>query len=311
LKPLIAFFRLIRWPNLLFIIITQVLFMYCVISPIYDQAGINPFLRGNNFFLLCLSSVLIAAAGYMINDYFDLNIDLINKPHKIIVDRVISRRWTIILHFFLSITGIAIGFFLDFTTRIWFVGITNLICALALFLYSVSLKRKLLIGNILISLLTAWVILVIPWCENKHLFGRQNLLETDKILRISFLYAGFAFIISLIREVVKDMEDTEGDKKQGCTTMPIVWGIPAARIFATGCTILLIIVLLIVQVYLIQLRWWFAIIYFILLVIIPLFHWISLLFKAHNPYDFHRLSTYIKLIMLAGIVSLLFFRFYP
>ena len=223
---------------------------------------------------------------------------------------MISRRWTITLHFILSITGIAIGFYIDFTSRIWFLGITNLACALLLFLYSISLKRKFLSGNILISLLTAWVILVIPWCENKHLFGSHNLLQTDKILRISFLYAGFAFIISLIREVVKDMEDTEGDRKQGCTTMPIVWGIPAARIFTAACFILLIVVLLVVQVYLIQLRWWLAIVYFVLFVIIPLALCLQLLFKANKQTDFHRLSTYIKLIMLAGILSLLFFKFY-
>ncbi len=310
MKKIIAFIRLIRWPNLLFIIITQSLFMYCVIFPLYQQAGLQPFLTGKNFILLCLSSVLIAAAGYIINDYFDLNIDLINKPHKIIVDRLISRRWTIILHFFLSIAGIFIGFYLDFTTRIWFVGITNLACAMMLFLYSVSLKRKFLAGNLLISVLTAWVILVIPWCENKHLFGSNNLLQTDKILRISFLYAGFAFIISLIREVIKDMEDAEGDRKQGCTTLPIIWGISAARIFTIACCILLIIVLLVVQIYLIQLRWWLAIAYFVLLVIIPLARCLQLLLKANEPAEFHRLSTYIKLIMLSGILSLLFFKLY-
>lgn len=310
MKQITAFFRLIRWPNLLFIIITQSLFLFCVIFPLYGEAGLRPFLTERNFILLCFSSVLIAAAGYIINDYFDLNIDLINKPDKIIVDKMISRRWTITLHFILSITGIAIGFYIDFTSRIWFLGITNLACALLLFLYSISLKRKFLSGNILISLLTAWVILVIPWCENKHLFGSHNLLQTDKILRISFLYAGFAFIISLIREVVKDMEDTEGDRKQGCTTMPIVWGIPAARIFTAACFILLIVVLLVVQVYLIQLRWWLAIAYFVLFVIIPLALCLQLLFKANKQTDFHRLSTYIKLIMLAGILSLLFFKFY-
>lgn len=284
--------------------------MYCVIFPLYREAGLHPFLTGKNFILLCLSSVLIAAAGYIINDYFDLHIDLINKPDKLIVDRIISRRWTIILHLLLSIAGIAIGFYLDFTTRIWFVGISNLICAGMLFFYSISLKRKFLAGNILISLLTAWVILVIPWCENKHLFGSQNNLQTDKILRISFLYAGFAFIISLIREVVKDMEDVEGDRKWGCTTLPIVWGTAAARIFAATWGILLIVVILIVQVYMIFLQWWLAISYFCLCVLAPLGYSLKLLYQANTPAAYHRLSSLIKLIMLAGILSLLFFKLY-
>lgn len=310
MKQIIAFFRLVRWPNLLFIFITQALFMYCVIFPIYHEAGLHPFLAGTNFFLLTLSSVLIAAAGYIINDYFDLNIDLINKPEKLIVDRIISRRWTIILHLLLSVAGIAIGFYLDFTTRIWFVGISNLVCAGMLFFYSISLKRKFLAGNILISLLTAWVILVIPWCENKHLFGQHNNLQTDKILRVSFLYAGFAFIISLIREVIKDMEDVEGDRKLGCTTLPIVWGTSAARIFTATWCILLIAVILIIQVYMVHLQWWLAIVYFLLFVIAPLGQSIKLLYRANASADYHRLSTLIKRIMMAGILSLIFFKLY-
>ena len=118
---------------------------------------------------------------------------------------------------------------------------------LLLFVYSTSLKRRFLIGNVLISLLTAWVILVIAWCEYNHLMRTSNGLHAEKILRETFLFAGFAFVISLIREVVKDMEDMEGDRRYGCKTMPIVWGINATKVFVGVWLIVLTGVLIVVN----------------------------------------------------------------
>src|SRR5678810_514768 len=160
LKLVKAFFRLIRWPNLIFIAITQILFMYCVMQPLLAAGNKKPSLNYGNFLFLIISSIFIAAAGYIINDYFDMNIDRINKPDRLIVQKYIKRRWTIVWHFFLSMAGVAIGFYLDLTTRVTLLGFSNLICACLLFIYSISLKKKLLSGNVLISLLTAWTVLV-------------------------------------------------------------------------------------------------------------------------------------------------------
>ncbi len=299
-----------RWPNLVFIALTQFLFVYCIQVPIFEDHNIQAVVKGTNFILLCLSSVLIAAAGYIINDYFDLNIDLVNKPEKMVVAKIIRRRWTIVWHVILSITGIAIGFYLDFTTRIFFLGAANVICVVVLFFYSVSLKRKLLSGNILISLLTAWVILVVTWCEMSRLEEAEVSLVTARILRLTFLYAGFAFIISLIREVVKDMEDIEGDRKYGCTTMPIAWGMNAAKVFVAVWLAVLIALLVIVQFYVLQFNWWFSAIYCIVFIIVPLIWILRKLFKAAVPADFHRLSSVIKLVMFTGILSMVFFKLY-
>lgn len=310
LKLLTAFIRLVRWPNLVFIILTQLLFVYCIIMPIYAQAGITPVIYGWYFALLCVSSVFIAAAGYIINDYFDRNIDMINKPDKMVVDKIIKRRWAIVWHLLLSFIGIAIGFYLDFTTKIFLLGAANCICVLLLFIYSISLKRKFLIGNIIISLLTAWVILVITWCENGNIINTHNGLRSDKILRETFLFAGFAFIISLIREVVKDMEDIEGDRKYGCRTMPIVWGVNATKVFTAVWLIVLIVTLVIVQAYAARLQWWLSIAYCIVLIIAPLVWIFKKLYSAKTSKDFHTLSSLIKLVMLTGIVSMVFFRYY-
>lgn len=284
--------------------------MYCVLVPLFREAGKKTSLTPLNFSLLILSSVFIAAAGYIINDYFDLNIDLVNKPEKLVVQKFIGRRWTIIWHFFLSMGGIGIGFYLDLSTKATLVGMSNMICASLLFIYSVSLKRKMLWGNVLISLLTAWVVLVVTWCEARFFFKSNTILNTPKIARLTILYAGFAFVISLIREVVKDMEDVEGDRRYGCRTMPIVWGVNASKIFTAVWLFILIASLSLLQIYVLQFHWWLSAAYSMIFVIAPLFWILNKLFKAQSPQNFHAVSTAIKLVMFTGILSMLFFWFY-
>ncbi len=298
----------------MFIALTQCLFLYCIEQPIFSQANIPTNVHGLYFFLLVIASVFIAAAGNIINDYFDLNIDRINKPDKVVVDKVISRRWVILWHLILSSLGIAIGFYIDIKTNVRFLGLVNAVCVLLLFFYSVSLKKKFLAGNVIISLLTAWVVLVITYCETNHLidvFRKDTPLQVDKISRLTFLYAGFAFIISLIREVIKDMEDVEGDRRYGCRTMPIVWGLNASKVFIAVWLIVLITALAIVQFYVLQFGWWFwlSAAYCFIFIIVPLIWIFRQLFKAQTPAHFHRISSVVKWVMLTGILSMLFFKF--
>jgi 4-hydroxybenzoate polyprenyltransferase len=149
-----AFFRLVRWPNLVFIALTQALFYSCIYLPLYHEQ-----ITGKLTFLI-IASVLIAAAGYIINDYFDLNIDQVNKPQKNVVDKVIHRRWAIIWHLVLSFAGI-ISTALGVGLRHWYLVLANVACVALLWFYSTSFKRQLLLGNVIISLLTAWTILIL------------------------------------------------------------------------------------------------------------------------------------------------------
>jgi len=266
--------------------------------------------------LLSLSSVLIAAAGYIINDYFDLNIDRVNKPEKLVVEKIIKRRWAIIWHWALSFAGICIGIYLGFKLGQWLIAIANFGCVLLLWFYSTTFKKKLLIGNVIISLLTAWVILVFfvyrayfPVTVRVNADTVFN-LSISKLFKLAIVYASFAFIISLIREVIKDMEDIEGDEKYGCRTMPIVWGIPATKVFTAVWIIVLVSALVILQVYAIHLRWWWSIIYCGVTIIIPLLWILRKLYQAQLAKDYHRLSSAVKLVMLAGILSMIFFRIY-
>jgi len=128
-------------------------------------------------------------------------------------------------------------------------------------------------------------------------------------MRLGIVYTCFAFVISLVREVVKDMEDIEGDRKYGCTTMPIVWGTNAAKVFVAVWLIVLIAALVILQLYAITFGWWISVLYSVVLIILPLLYIFKQLFAAQTPQAFHSLSSVIKLVMFAGIVSMLFFCF--
>lgn len=306
MRLIAAFFQLVRWPNLVFIALTQVLFQFCIYRPLY--AGQVPPEDTLRFVWLVLASLLIAAAGYIINDYFDINIDEVNKPRRLVVDRVIHRRWAIAWHFMLSVTGL---FFTALAIPVkdkWYLLLANGGCVALLWFYSTSFKRQLLVGNVLISLLTAWTILIVFFSK----VSLTDALQTThtKFFRFAILYAGFAFIISLIREAIKDMEDMPGDARYGCRTMPIVWGLNATRVYTAVWLVVLMALLAVIQVYSLQFRWWAALFYSIPALFFPLGLILFRLRISRQPADFTRLSRLTKWVMLAGILSMLFFYFY-
>lgn len=301
-----AFLRLIRWPNLIFIALTQGLVFICLIRPLFPATHTS-----SNLFTLTFwigASVLIAAAGYAINDYFDINIDEVNRPETQVVDRIISRRWAMLWHFILNVLGLGLtALAVDWSTHayLWF---ANVGCVALLWLYSTRFKKTLLVGNILIAMLTSWTLLVIflsqfTWSE---LIGQHSEAQ-QKLTRIVMLYAGFAFVTTLIREAIKDMEDRIGDAKAGCKTLPIVWGFPAAKMYTAVWTVVLIVVLLIVHAYVLPFGWWWTSIYALSALIAPLVIFLARLMPAQQPADFKQLSRILKWVMLAGILSMSFF----
>ena len=312
MKMVGAFIKMIRLPNLFFIALTQLLFHITVLDIILLPLGVRPVLDGWNFIFLIVASVLIAAAGYIINDYFDINIDQVNKPNANVVDAEVPRRWAMALHFVLSGMGLLFSAYISWNTGLWYILLGNFICVLLLFGYSVSLKRKLLFGNIIISLLTAWVILIICIAEIKIATEVSAAIAeaSNKIIRIGILYAAFAFISSLIREAVKDIEDLPGDERYGCRTMPIVWGVNAAKVYVAVWLVVILALLVILQVYVFRFGWWVAMVYSIVFIIIPFVLIFLQLFKAKAQKDYHRLSNWTKLVMLSGILSMIFFYFY-
>lgn len=308
-----AFLRLIRWQNLLFIALTQCMFYFFIQIPSFQtHAGYFDYkLTLDLFICISLSSVLITAGGYVINDYFDLAVDRINKPEKLIVDRLIRRRWAIIWHLGLSITGVLLGVYVGYKTGNFLVGLANIFCMALLWFYSTMLKKKLFLGNILISLLSAWVILVIWFCEIRIGKVEPGFTEVQtRIYKLGVLYAAFACTISLIRDLLKDIEDMFIDEKYGHRTIPLVWGINAAKLFILNWLVVLTLAIIIVQIYALQLHWWWSVTYCVLFIIIPLVGLFKPILKAGSTQDYRPIMNRIKLIMLSGIVSMIFFKLY-
>lgn len=294
---------------MVFIILTQLLFEYCIYERIYRPDETAARLQ---FWFIVVASVCIAAAGNIINDYFDLNIDQVNKPDKVVVNTVISRRWVIFWHMVLSMLGLFFTVYALPVSLYWHLVLANMGSILLLWFYSTNFKKQMLVGNVVISLLTAWVLLILFFSKQplqiKHLLSVGH--SEVRFFRLTMLYASFAFVISLIREVVKDMEDIEGDRRYGCKTLPIVWGVNAAKLFVAVWLVVLIAALVILQFYVLPMGWWHSALYCFIAIIAPLIWILTRLFKSHTPADFHRLSTVIKLVMLTGILSMVFFRLY-
>ncbi len=278
---LIGLLKLTRIPNLLIIAVTQYLaVMYLVYEPHRLQM-----IRDTKLFLLVLSTLMIAAAGYIINDYYDVKIDYVNKPSRVVVGKLIRRRLVLAVHFTLNLTGIFIGFYLNDK-----VGLINLFSSFLLWIYSNRLKQMPLAGNLVIAFLTGLTFFVL-W-----VYYQQSMY-------LLFNYAIFAFAITLIREIIKDMEDMKGDEKFGSRTLPIIWGVRKTKSFLYA-----LILLSGVLFYFLTGRLNNPVLNnFFLILIIPAIYLIYLLFRADTQKKFNRLSLYCKMIMLAGIYSMTFF----
>ena len=237
-----------------------------------------------NLFLLSLSTVFIAAGGYIINDYYDVKIDYINKPDRVVIGKSITRRYAILFHIALSVAGIAIGFYLS-----WKIAGVNVLSVFLLWLYSNNLKRLPFVGNLTVAFLTGLAVIIVDL-----FYGKDNSLV--------LIYALFAFFMTLVREVIKDMEDLKGDNSFGCKTLPIVWGIRKTKI--------LIYVILIVfggvVIVLNQLYQALPFKYHLIFLFVPLFWLFLRLIRADMKKDFTRLSMYCKVIMMLGILSMAF-----
>lgn len=312
MKQAVAFLKLIRWPNLFFIALTQLLFHFCLLLPIFNRGGIDPVIGNRLLSVIVAMSVFIAAAGYIINDYFDINIDQINKPHRQFIPKFVTRRWAILWHSLLSFSGVVLSFYTGWKLGVWWIGPSNALCVFLLFVYSGTFKKRFLSGNIIIAALTAWAVALPGLASFYYLYyAPQGSVGTQaRILRYTLLYASFAFVISLVREAVKDIEDLKGDMRYGCKTLPIVAGINAAKTYVMVWLVVLMGAVIIMQAYAAQLGWWLTVLYALLFIVAPLGYLSAKFIAARRTGEYHSISTLAKFVMLTGILSLLFFKIY-
>jgi 4-hydroxybenzoate polyprenyltransferase len=300
--------KLLRYPNLILIVLTQYLFRYFILFPIFKNEGITPVLSHIDFALLVLSTILIAAAGYAINDYFDIRIDRINKPDKIIVGRLVSRRKAMSLHTVLNIIAIIIGFYVSYRAGNIKFGAINIVISMLLWMYAMKYKAYMLVGNIIVSFATAMTIFIVwlfenyaIWCSGQFVHANLHILNF-----LLWSYLIFAFGISIIREIIKNLEDIEGDRKCGCTTMPVVIGERSTRITLALLSVVLITALLYISYYFaFAMHWIYISCYLVIVVIIPFIYLIYMIMISRNKDDYSFLSNLTKFIMVAGVLSML------
>ncbi len=294
------FFKLIRLPNLLMIGVAQFLFRYTLVIPILNISEKFILLTHYDFALLVVSTLSIAAGGYIINDIEDRETDRVNKPNKIIIGEKISANNAYKLYFLFTAAGIATGFYLQFYRPIVYIGYINLISSGLLYFYSTTYKGIILLGNIIISLLTALSIALVVLTE-------PLALSDTTVISITAGYIVFSFLVSFAREVIKDLEDMDGDADADFKTLPVVMGTFAGKV--TAIIIISIVLLLIIYIQIISEQWKSLIpfLYVLLLIQIPLACLLNLIARAKTKNDFYKTSLLAKGIMVSGIFSMLVF----
>lgn len=299
-----AILNLIRWKNLLMLLLGQLLIKYALLEPFGVQTSLNGFA----ILLLILSTICIAAAGNIINDINDIETDFINKPNKIIIGNSISEKMAYNLFIIFNFIGVSIGFYLSHSVnRAPFFSIFVIISAL-LYVYATYLKRMLLIGNIVISVLVALSIIIVGVFELLPSITSQNQQIQFTFFKIIFDYALFAFIINLLREITKDIEDIDGDYKAEMKTLPIVIGRERAKNVLTALNFIPlfgIIFYVISDLY----KQPIAVGYFLLFVIAPQLYISIKTFSAKTKKNFHHISNMYKIVMLFGMLSLLLYKY--
>ena len=314
-----SLFRLIRLPNLVIVALTQYALQYAILLPELVKIAQKPLLPDFQFGLLVCSTVLIAAGGYVVNDIEDVEIDRLNKPeHKRIVERIYPLPISWKIYWFITILGFLISLYLavfihDFVQLAIYPAAVTLLWA-----YSKWFKRQFLIGNLVVAGFCAFVAWVVFYAQSlyqyEHYYMKDifytltpkyiNVPESAKTVFIG--YAIFAFISTLFREIIKDMEDLTGDKAQGCRTLPIVLGINKAKVIASIVGFLFLLAILFFS-FVVKDNY-LKLFFLNITITLPVCYALFLLIKAKEKADYARLSKLAKLIMLSGLIFILIMK---
>lgn len=281
---------------------------WCIVYPELSIRGFSLQLSGLQFFMLSLSTVMIAAAGYIINDYFDVRIDKVNKPERMIIDKGVKRRVAIGAHTMINFLAILAGFAVSYSIGMWKLVAFHLVCATGLWFYSTTFKRKFFIGNFVVAAFTALVPLIVGIYELGAFYKSSHYAESASgfkyiwipLLGVSF----FAFITTLLREIIKDIEDMDGDKEYGCKTMPIVLGMRTSKLIVIGLSLATMACLGYIQSLQLSCSDMPAFYYFTFGIQLPFVFLIWKTWKAETKKEFRFAGNTAKFIMLMGVCYL-------
>ena len=274
---------LVRWPNLLIMLLCLALTRAGLLLP---GLPLRASLLETRFLLLLFSALLVAAAGYIINDYYDVKIDAINRPDRLVIGPVVRRRHAMLAHLILSGVGVLLAGWLS--PRLGFVTLGS---ALLLWGYSARFKRVALVGNVSIATLTGALVLLPE-------------LQLKTGLAGVWVYALAAFLLTVVREIVKDVEDMRGDAHHGCRTLPLVLGVARTKWIAGFFLACLGLLTAGATKRLLALGHWPLAMWLLVLVLVPLVGLARQLWRADRRRHFRQLSYWCKAIMLSGVLSM-------
>lgn len=295
------FLKLIRFQNLLMLAFMQLLFRYGFLKLQHAPLSLNDW----QYVLLILSTVFIAAAGYTINNIYDQHTDSENKPHDVIVGKHIPETTAYNIYIALNMTGVGIGFYLSNVIEKPAFAVIFILIAATLYLYATSLKQMLLIGNVIVALMLSFSVIIIGIFDLFPATFEGNQKEMATLFSILTDYAIFAFIVNFIREIVKDLEDVDGDYNSGMSTLPIVLGISRVSKLVFGLSLLPIVVLLYyINKYFIGSNLFILAGYCLLFVVGPLLYFTIKVASAKKKQEFNHLSLVLKFVILFGIISI-------
>lgn len=301
---MIAYLKLIRLPNLLMVALVQCLLQYQVLLPFFRGLDLEPMLPGLDFGILVMVTVFLTMAGYIINDVYDYPIDRVNKPEKAILGNFIPLQTARFLFYGVAILGACLACYLAIKVDHpeWF--ILYPVALLVLVAYARYFKKTTLVGNLIVAGFCAGVAVIVIFPEWEDFATESMTLDSLRVISIFTGYAFFAFFLTMYREVIKDIEDLEGDRQFGCRTLPVVAGISFAKKFAMVWMLVLLIVLSVA----LPVIWQYTLVLFfwvLLTVVLPGILSVYWLFQARTKAQFHRLSQLVKIIMVAGTLSLI------
>lgn len=310
-----AFFKLVRWSNLLMIAMMMMLVYHCVMSPLSYYSTVDVLPPSSVFYLLVVSLIFIVAGGYAINDYFDVETDKFNKPEKALIPNVFSLKEVEIFYETLTFIGLASGLvssIMVLNVKFYLLFAVLILITCLLYSYSARYKRKLFIGNFVVSLLVSTAVFLPYLFEILYLSDNLLILSECKdiarnIVYFVLIYSLFAFLLTLIREIIKDAEDAEGDGYTHCRTIPVVYGLNKTKTILYILVVMLLFLLAVYEFILFKMELFVAFV-FITVVTLLAFLLIFKIYKAKEYKDFHRLSVLSKVMMLIGLLSMLVLR---
>ncbi|MCB2206721.1 MAG: geranylgeranylglycerol-phosphate geranylgeranyltransferase [Bacteroidetes bacterium] len=305
---MISFLKLIRWPNILIIWLSMSLMLFCVINPVLGLENFEAGLSISQFIILVASTTFISIAGYLLNDLFDINPDQVNKPGKNMVGRKFRVHVVQILYWIFTVSGVLLGVYVSYAIGKINYSLIFVFAAGLLWFYSERYQCQPVIGNIVVAFLSTltialvWLFSFFALIKDPVIFANVQ-LQFSNLNILILLFSGFAFFTSLMREMIKDIEDFKGDDRFGCRTFPVIFGIKKAQWLALTVTLLTFGLSIWCQVFFIRAGFEKLFYYFFFVDLLFLIvAW--MLIKAREPKDYKNASLVVKILMVIGILSM-------